>query len=63
MKLYTVVILLAFASCNRASSPEGRSQLRDEKIQLQIDSLKEQQGALTDSLKVLSAELSRLRTS
>lgn len=48
---------MLLASCGPGSSPEGRSKLRDQAIQTQIDSLKNQTKALTDSMENMSNEL------
>ena len=55
MKKIALILISMFAlsACNRESSPDGRSQIRDEKIQMQIDSLKKQQTALEDSFEVM----------
>lgn len=50
MKALLIITIILLASCGPKSSPEGRSKLRDQAIQNQIDSLKNQNKALTDSL-------------
>ncbi|ULT25215.1 hypothetical protein KUH03_41440 [Sphingobacterium sp. E70] len=40
MKKLAIIILLSLAACGRASSPEGRSKIRDENIQQQIEDLR-----------------------
>lgn len=61
MKQFVIIILLSLAACNRESSPEGRSQIRDEKIQREIDSLKDQNHAILDSINIIDKELKRLK--
>lgn len=60
-KLVIVIIMLSSAACGRESSPEGRSKIRDEKIQKEIDDLKDQNNALFDSIRVINKELKHLR--
>lgn len=62
-KLATIIILLSLAACGRESSPDGRSQIRDEKIQAQIDNLKDQNNAILDSISIINEELRDLRRS
>jgi hypothetical protein len=59
MKLFTIILFstVALTSCGRESSPDGRSQIRDEKIQQQLDILKSQTKALTDSISNMSKKL------
>ncbi|EDM38088.1 hypothetical protein PBAL39_00697 [Pedobacter sp. BAL39] len=58
-KLAYIILTFALLSCNRESSPDGRSQLRDEHIQLQIDSLKVQYQAMADSIKIINKKLTK----
>ena len=60
-KLGIVIIMLSIAACGQESSPEGRSKIRDEKIQKEIDDLKEQNDALLDSIRVIKKELKQIR--
>jgi len=57
MKPLTFIILLSVAACNRESSPDGRSQLRDEKLQKEINYLKDQHTALLDSINAINKRL------
>lgn len=59
--LLVIPALMVLASCGPGSSPEGRSKLRDQAIQTQIDSLKNQTKALTDSMANMSKELRELK--
>ncbi|MFD2147946.1 hypothetical protein [Mucilaginibacter antarcticus] len=56
----TIIILIGtvvLTACGRESSPDGRSQIRDEKIQQQIDSLKAETRALADSIGIINKKL------
>lgn len=59
MKPFIIIALLLslLFACGRESSPDGRSQLRDEVIQNQIDSLKNQNKAMLDSIYLINKQL------
>lgn len=59
-QLIILLGMLMLAACGRASSPEGRSQIRDEKLQKQIDSLKNKNNALGDSINLINDKLKHL---
>lgn len=61
MKLLTCLVLLLFTACNREASPDGRSQIRDEKIQQEINLLKEQNVAILDSIKIINRKLAEIK--
>ena len=61
MKKLAIIILLSLAACDRVSSPEGRSKIRDENIQKQIDDLGNQNNALLDSIRTINKQLKDLR--
>ena len=61
MKLLTIILLLSLTACGRESSPEGRSQMRDEKLQKELDSLKDQNKAIKDSISIINKELRELK--
>lgn len=61
IKLTCMILLLALVSCARQSSPDGRAQLRDEQLQSQLDSLKHQNGALLDSIRIINNQLKAKR--
>jgi len=61
MKLLTIILLLSLAACNRESSPDGRSQIRDEKLQTEIDSIKDQERAILDSIRIINKEIRELK--
>ena len=59
--LLIIPAIIVLASCGPESSPDGRSRLRDAAIQTQIDSLKDQTKALTDSIEHINIELKELK--
>jgi hypothetical protein len=61
MKIIIITLLLSLFGCGRDSSPDGRSQIRDEKLQSQLDTLKGQNKALLDSITLISKEIKRLK--
>jgi cell division protein FtsB len=61
MKIIIITLLLSLLACGRDSSPDGRSQIRDENIQSQLDSLKGQNKALLDSITIINEEIKRLK--
>ncbi|MXV15610.1 hypothetical protein [Hufsiella ginkgonis] len=61
MKLLTIALLLSLMSCGRESSPEGRSQLRDEKLHAAVDSLKAENLSMMDSIRSLSRQIQEIK--
>lgn len=61
MKLLSIAVLFTLVACDQQSSPEGRSIIRDEQIQAQIDLLKEQNKAMLDSIMLINNELKTLK--
>lgn len=61
MKSLVLIALLGLTACNRSSSPDGRSQIRDEKIQQEIELLKSQQSVILDSIQSLNQQLQQLK--
>lgn len=61
MRKLAIIILLSLAACSPASSPEGRSKIRDENIQQQIDDLRDQNNALRDSIRTINKQLKGIR--
>ena len=59
MRSLTIILIgtLFLAACDRQSSPDGRSRIRDEKIQKEIDSLKNENRAILDSVKSINKQL------
>lgn len=60
-QLLTIILLLSLAACGRESSPEGRAQIRHEKVERKLDSLIDQNRAIMDSIHVINKELEGLR--
>lgn len=61
MKVFAIIFLFALGACNKESSPEGRSKIRDEKLQLEITQLKEQNKAILDSISEINKTLRQLK--
>ena len=61
MKLLPIAVLFALVACGGQSSPEGRSIIRDEQIQAQVNLLKEENKAILDSIKLINKELKVLK--
>jgi len=61
MKKLLIIISLFLISCNEESSPEGRSKIRDQKMQEEIDYLKDQNRAILDSISVINEKLSQMK--
>ena len=64
MKLFkysAIVLLLSCAACSNESSPEGRSKIRDEKLQVEIEHLNRQNRDVLDSLSAIRRELNALK--
>lgn len=54
-------VLLCLLACDRSSSPEGRSKLRDEQLGQAIEQLKNQQNVILDSIQSLNRQLQKLK--
>jgi hypothetical protein len=52
--------LILLTACGKESSPERRSQIRDEKLQKEINILKTKYNAISDSLNVIHNQLRHL---
>lgn len=61
-KILAIAVLLALVACGKQSSPDGRSIIRDEKIEAQINFLKNQNKAIIDSIMFINKELKVLKT-
>lgn len=59
MKPIAIIILFLLVACNKESSPEGRSKLRDVKLQEEIDSLKLQNKVILEDIRFIKKELNR----
>ena len=56
------ISILLFSACDRSSSPEGRMSIKLENVQKEmIDSLKQQNRAILDSLGKILEELNELK--
>lgn len=65
MKLFkysVIVLLLSLTACINESSPEGRSKIRDEKLQSEIERLNRQNKAVFDSLSAIRRDLNALKS-
>ncbi|WP_437918674.1 hypothetical protein [Sphingobacterium sp. LRF_L2] len=61
MKQLLFMISLSLIACNHPSSPEGRSKLRDKKMQEEIDHLKDQNRAMLDSISLINKKIKQLK--
>ena len=61
MKPLILVILFSLAACGKDSSPEGRMGMKIDHLNLQIDSLKQQNALIMDSLSSISKKLQGLK--
>ena len=61
-QLTPFVLLLALAACGRESSPEGRSEIRREKMQRKLDSVMQQDRAILDSIRLINKEIRELKS-
>ena len=61
MKVFIILILLAFNACKQESSPEGRSKIRDKKLEQEIIQLKNQNDAILDSIAEINRTLLLLK--
>jgi hypothetical protein len=59
MKRHTIIFVVIFllTACDRASSPDGRSQMRDEKLEKEIDSLRSQVDTLHNRINLIDQKL------
>ncbi len=61
MKMKTTILVLtamiSLFGCDKTSSPDGRSQLRDKQLSEKIDALTKKQIIILDSLKVLDEKI------
>lgn len=65
MKIKVIILALAIITilfgCNKSSSPDGRAQLRDNKLAQKIELLNKKQIVILDSLKVLDQKIEKLK--
>jgi len=57
----TFLFSILLISCGKESSPEGRLKIKVEEMSQRIDSLKNQNDVILDSLKVISERLNTLK--
>lgn len=57
MRAILMMLLFGVVSCGKESSPEGRSKLRDENLQEQLDSLKLQNEQIIEDIRLIKKEL------
>ena len=57
MKAIAIILLIALSACNKESSPEGRSKIRDEKLEQEIRKLKLQNEAISDSIMAINKRI------
>jgi len=60
MKLLVAFLLFSLTACNPESSPEGRSKIRDQHLEVKIDSLQQQNQVILDSINSLNIRLKAL---
>jgi hypothetical protein len=59
---YAIFILFVVSGCGRGSSPEGRMSIKVEALQKElIDSLRQQNKAILDSLSAIRADVNELK--
>ena len=61
MKAIAILILLSLGACGKESSPEGRMQIRIDKLEQKIDSLTRQNKSILDSVRVINQKLNVLK--
>jgi len=61
MKAIAIIILLSLAACGKESSPEGRMQIKIDKLEEKIDILTRQNKSLLDSVRVINQKLNVLK--
>lgn len=57
MKTVIIMLLFIVVSCGKESSPEGRSQIRDSKLQEQLDSLKVENKQIKEDVNLIKEKL------
>jgi predicted small lipoprotein YifL len=60
MKALIFITLISLAACGKKSSPEGRMSIKVDEIHKQIDSLRQQNAAILDSLSSIKKQLDRV---
>ncbi|MES2238903.1 MAG: hypothetical protein V4497_01460 [Bacteroidota bacterium] len=57
MKTIMIMLLFVVVACGKESSPEGRSKIRDEKLQVKIDSLELQNKQIIEDIRLIKKKL------
>jgi len=57
-----IILVLLLAACGRESSPEGRAEIRHEKMQRKLDSVMAQDRAILDSIRMINKEIQALKS-
>lgn len=57
MKTLIIMLLFIVVSCGKESSPEGRSQIRDSKLQEQLDSLRIENKQIKEDVELIMEKL------
>ncbi|KDN54016.1 hypothetical protein [Flavobacterium seoulense] len=57
MRTILLMLLFIVVSCGKESSPEGRSKIRDEKLQEKIDSLQIQNKQIIKDINMIKKQL------
>ena len=61
MKAITMIMLLTLVACGKESSPEGRMQIKMEKLEQKIDILAVQNKSILDSVRVINQKLKAIK--
>ena len=56
-----LITIVAFASCGKNSSPDGRAQLRDKELSERIDVLEQKQIVILDSIRLLNEKVNAIK--
>ena len=56
-----LITIVALASCEKNSSPDGRAQLRDQELSQRIDALEQKQIVILDSLQLLNEKVAAIK--
>jgi hypothetical protein len=59
--LLAILLTFCLLGCDRSSSPEGRSKLRDNELSEKIEQLNKKQLVILDSLQILDQKIEALK--
>lgn len=59
--LLAILLTVSLFGCDRSSSPEGRSKLRDNELSEKIEQLNKKQLVILDSLQILDQKIEALK--